>query len=266
MLKAVLERLPRPIRKAIGISLRVGRAAIPPDGLQELEVRGRCASCDRATWFLRCSDAKTASMSRNWPYDELFVRALRSRENYFCLWCGRNYRMRGLASVAKRWLPGADVYEPATYGVFTRNARKSARRYETSEYLPPTLARRAHGARHENIEALTFADATFDLVVTSEVFEHVGDPWAGFREVRRVLRRRGQHVFTVPDRPGHLTARREHAQPVFHIDPLRPEGALVITDFGDDLPNLLRTLGFETTVHHMPADAPVLRVYESTAT
>jgi SAM-dependent methyltransferase len=266
MLKAVLDRLPRPFTEAIGMSLRVARATIPPDGLQELPMRGRCASCDHASWFLRCSDARIASMSRDWPYEESLVRALRSRENYHCIWCGRNYRMRGLAAVAKPWLRGARVYEPATYGVFACGARKSAHTYETSEYLPVASRGRTRGVRHENIEALTFSDASLDLVLTSEVFEHVADPWAGFTEVRRVLRPQGRHLFTVPDRPGSATARRQPGDDVFHIDPLRPEGALVITDFGDDLPNLLLRLGFETTVHHLPADAPVLRVYESIAT
>lgn len=265
MLNALLERLPLLITEAIGMSLRVGKAASPPDGMQKLDIRGRCASCGRSSLFLRCSDGKIASLSRNWPYSEPSVRALRTRENYFCFWCGRNFRMRGLASVAKPWLPGARVYEPATFGVFTRDARKSARIYETSEYFPVGSGSRTRGIRHENIQALTFSDESLDLILTSEVFEHVADPWAGFKEVRRVLRPHGRHIFTVPDIPGSLTARRESAQPVFHIDPLRPEGALVITDFGDDLPNLLRRLGFETTVHNLPAAAPVLRVYESLA-
>jgi SAM-dependent methyltransferase len=266
MVSALLARLPTPITEAIGLSLRVARAASPPDGLVELEQRGRCASCDRASLFLRCSDGKVGAMSSEWPYDRLVVRALRSRENYFCLWCGRNYRMRGLASVARAWLAGARVFEPASFGVFAPRARRSTVAYETSEFLPLEARRPAYGnPRHEDIQALTLADASVDLVLTSEVFEHVADAWAGFKEVRRVLRPTGRHIFTVPDVPGSPTTIRDPHQPVYHIDPLRPEGALVITDFGDDLPDLLRPLGFETTVHFMPAAAPVLRVFESLA-
>jgi SAM-dependent methyltransferase len=174
--------------------------------------------------------------------------------------------MRGLASVAKPWLPAARVYEPATFGVFTQRLQESASSYVISEYLPGggTAGQRG-GPRHEDIEALTFADGTFDLVLTSEVFEHVANPWIGFSEIRRVLRRDGRHIFTVPVVPGRPTATRSPNQPVFHIDPLRTEGALVITDFGGDLANLLSPLGFETTVHLLPPESPVLRVYESVA-
>lgn len=37
-----------------------------------------------------------------------------------------------------------------------------------------------------------------DIVISSEVFEHVADPWQGFREVHRVLKLDGVHIFTVP--------------------------------------------------------------------
>ena len=123
----------------------------------------------------------------------------------------------------------------------------------------------ADGLRHEDIMALTFQDASFDVVITSELFEHVSDPLAGFSEVRRVLRTGGRHIFTVPMVPDTLTASRTQQPAVYHIDPLRPEGTVVITDFGDDLPDLLRPLGFETTTHLLPPLSPVLRVFESRA-
>ena len=158
------------------------------------------------------------------------------------------------------------MYEPAEFGVFTREARRIARTYETSEYAPHRSADlRETPARHEDIQALTFDDDSLDLVITSEVFEHVADPWAGFREIHRVLRAGGRHIFTVPGLPWARTASRDFAQPVLHIDPLRPKGSLVITDFGEDLPALLGPLGFETQVHHLPQAEPVLTVFESTA-
>lgn len=174
--------------------------------------------------------------------------------------------MRELAKAAKPWVAGARVYEAATFGVFTRKARATAAAYETSEYVPELEeVDRVDRPRHEDIQALTFRAASFDLVITSEVFEHVADPWAGFKEVRRVLRRGGRHVFTVPVVPGTLTTRRDRSHPVFHIDPLRREGSLVVTDYGDDLPTLLRPLGFATLVHEVPELDPVLTVFESVA-
>lgn len=47
--------------------------------------------------------------------------------------------------------------------------------------LPPDIE-----ARTASIDALPFADRSFDLVVCCEVLEHLGDPHAGLREVSRV--------------------------------------------------------------------------------
>jgi len=61
-----------------------------------------------------------------------------------------------------------------------------------------------------DLSALPFADASFELVVCTEVLEHVPEPWAVLRELSRVS---APHVFiTVPHEPffriGNLTAGR----------------------------------------------------------
>ena len=112
------------------------------------------------------------------------------------------------------------------------------------------------GVRCEDVERLTFADETFDLVISQDVLEHVSDPDAAFGEIYRVLRPGGRHLFTVPYDPAlpisRTRARRapdgtiEHLlAPQFHGDPIRPQGALVFTDHGADLPERLRRAGFE---------------------
>lgn len=50
----------------------------------------------------------------------------------------------------------------------------------------------------ENAEALSYADASFDVIVCVDVIEHVGRPTALLAELRRVLRRDGSAVFTCP--------------------------------------------------------------------
>ena len=46
--------------------------------------------------------------------------------------------------------------------------------------------------------ALSYDDASIDLILSSDVFEHVPDPYRAHAEVHRVLRPGGHHVFTVP--------------------------------------------------------------------
>jgi hypothetical protein len=85
--------------------------------------------------------------------------------------------------------------------------------------------------------------------------EHVRKPWAGFTEIHRVLKPGGMHFFTVPYREDTVTtARVETSDPenrylkprVYHQDPYRREDSLVYTDFGRDLIDLLKPIGFES--------------------
>ena len=55
--------------------------------------------------------------------------------------------------------------------------------------VEPELAR-------ANLERLPFADEEFDLVLCTQVIEHLLDPAAGVRELARVLKRRGTLVIT----------------------------------------------------------------------
>ena len=66
---------------------------------------------------------------------------------------------------------------------------------------------------------LTYPDASFDLVLTSETLEHVPDLDAALREVRRVLVPGGRHLFTVPRLPG--------VEATFARASLAPDGAIV---------------------------------------
>lgn len=260
---SVLAHLPADV---LSFALRVARARRSVGRVKRLPQVGVCASCGLRSYFVLDANGWLLDRMRSWPYDGGTLDALATRENYFCLWCGRSYRLRTLAAVAGRWLRGARVYEPAVFGAFSRRTMRRAASFITSEFLDGAEPGEvADGRRHEDIRSLSFANASFDLVITSEVFEHVADPWPGFAEVRRVLRPGGRHVFTVPVVRGRPTSSRDGQPAVYHIDPLRPRGSLVETDFGDDLPDLLRDHGFDTAVHDFPRGEPVARVFESVA-
>ena len=124
---------------------------------------------------------------------------------------------------------------------------------------------------------LTYADGSFDLVISQDVMEHVADPVTGFAETARVLRPGGAHLFTIPQDPAlptSVTRTRlvggaiEHLlPPEYHGDPVRPEGALVFTDYGADLPDLIARAGLHLIEHDAPVGhgdaAPLVRVFEA---
>ena len=56
----------------------------------------------------------------------------------------------------------------------------------------------APGISNQNLECLTYANDSFDLVITTDVMEHVRLDRLAHREIHRVLRLAGVYIFTVP--------------------------------------------------------------------
>jgi GT2 family glycosyltransferase len=158
------------------------------------------------------------------------------------------------------------IYELAhmgpIYEIFSRSPHFTWSEY-FEEVTPGTFG--PSGVRCEDVQQLTFKDNTFDLIISQDVFEHVPDPKRGFREIFRVLKPGGYHVFTVPfDRntPKSVTRAiigttkelKHILDPIHHGDPIRSEGALVFSDFGRDLIDTLNSTGFEVEIceRHYP--------------
>ena len=110
-------------------------------------------------------------------------------------------------------------------------------RYAVSGYGLPAGLRSQKGLRRENLERLSFADNSFDLVITADVLEHVGDLKAALFEIARVLKPGGRHVFTVP--VNFSAVRTVPARPGGpHLDGLGGD-APAVRDFGADAQAIL---------------------------
>ena len=119
------------------------------------------------------------------------------------------------------------------------------------------------GVMHQDLMALSFPDRSIDMVMSSDVFEHVPDPYRAHEEVWRVLRPGGRHVFTVPfhqhllldDKRAYLDENGQVVhleEPIYHGDPVRPtEGALVYTIFSLEMLIKLGRLGFDTNLYRL---------------
>lgn len=153
--------------------------------------------------------------------------------------------------------PGLKVYEAQAKGAI-HDALKSLPSYICSEYFtnvePGFFSR--NGVRCEDLQSLSFPDNTFDIIITQAVFEHVRDPDAAWREIYRVLKPGGHHIFTIPYNPDSRTRQRiilDGDRDIFveskvhHGDGIRD--GLVYTDFGYDLPDILERFGLPTTIY-----------------
>lgn len=162
------------------------------------------------------------------------------------------------ALVLEEEFAALSIYEPGKRGPFRRHLRFLPG-YVMSGYGEDA----ADGVRPEDLMALSFPDESFDLVITSDVFEHVRHPYVAFREVHRVLRPGGAHVFTVPGRlplPATTVARVDVSGPedVHLLKPvLHNDLHLVYNDFGADLLDRLKEAGFTTEVVAFSSPDPV---------
>jgi SAM-dependent methyltransferase len=227
-----------------------------------------------------------------WGLTPALAEAFARKESLACTHCGASLRVRRLARVLLETEAGDSPARSISEWVERPHARRlriaEINRIEGlhrflatlpglafSDFQPGTLPdSAAGGVRSEDLTRLTYADASFDLVLTSETLEHVPDLTAALAEVRRVLVPGGRHVFTVPVLPAvpATFARAElsgDGQLIAHAPLIRHPGGdagyPVFTEFGADLAALIERAGFRVEVRFGPTRVDdVAQVYIAT--
>ena len=131
-----------------------------------------------------------------------------------------------------------------------------------SEYLGnavPLGMSDARGIRNEDATMLTFDNESLASVLSFDVFEHIFNYRAAFRECFRVLKSNGTLIFTVPfdvnsdenlERATILENGELHhiLPPEYHGDPLSIDGVLCFRYYGWGMLNELKRIGFREAV------------------
>jgi SAM-dependent methyltransferase len=228
---------------------------------------GFCPACSMLTVFAYSKEAATdlRGLIDDWDYCSSYKDELLARENYFCINCIASIRVRSLSGMILKLIglkscsdlilklsgkKDFKVYETATYNVFRVSKIKTFSNYIISEYFEnEVFGKYVNGVRNENLECLSFEDNTFDVLITSDVLEHVADLDKAISEIYRVLKPNGLHIFTIPVNycldKSIERARIEDgslvnlAKPVMHGDSIRENGILAFRDFGKDVLDFL---------------------------
>jgi GT2 family glycosyltransferase/glycosyltransferase involved in cell wall biosynthesis/SAM-dependent methyltransferase len=134
---------------------------------------------------------------------------------------------------------------------------------QLSQYKPrrPLGKRLARGVTNQNLECLTFEGGSLDIVITSDVMEHVRLDDRAHREIHRILRLGGVYIFTVPhirawqqtlvriqiNDPDDPSKDTHLLEPEYHGDANSDEGlgSIAYRTYGLDLDAYLSELGFE---------------------
>lgn len=223
--------------RTISKTARQGKRAL--SNLSKLKVR-TCKVCERLSIFLRTYDTQEAEC---------------------CIRCGANLRYEMLAQLIRsefgdelQSMNVMDLDPSSPLRHILGNAASCVRTY----YKPGAefgSTRAIDGAQAEDITCLTLASESLDLIVSSDVLEHVPDLRRAFTESARVLRPGGMHLFTVP--VSRVTERRailadtgiQYLLPAeYHLDPLDPNGILAFWNVGFDLPEVMADVGLVISI------------------
>ncbi|MES2625104.1 MAG: class I SAM-dependent methyltransferase [Pseudomonadota bacterium] len=223
---------------------------------------GYCFSCSRQVDFMidyNYSDGETVNGLRipNW------------RERVTCPFCGLNNRIRASLQFLEETLgcqPTSAIYISEQTTPLYDHMQKKYAGLIGSEYLADRVSFGSvdpvSGLRNESITKLSFADASFDFVLSFDVFEHIPEYHKALQECFRVLKPGGRLLFTVPFRLDNQTnlvratvdaeGNVQHLmEPEYHGDPISNAGCLCFYHFGWQLLDELKDCGFKTAAAHI---------------
>jgi SAM-dependent methyltransferase len=175
------------------------------------------------------------------------------RENYKCIKCGSSPRQRTLINALNVFVPGwkeLTIHESSPSTVSSAYIKLQSANYSASHFFPDIpIGSYFNGFRCEDLSRMTFNQESIDLFITQDVFEHVIEPIDAFREIARVLKPGGAHVFTLGWSPGTLRSEprsimhnggiKHLKEPLYHGNPIDDKGSLVTWNWGIDLPDII---------------------------
>lgn len=197
---------------------------------------------------------------------KFLVTAAWLRDFYFCDNCRSIPRQRHINHILDRFFPGWErlcVHESSPSNDFVK---RWCHHYSCSQFLEGVSpGEEARGWRCEDIERLTFPADTFDLFITQDVMEHIFHPDRAFRQIMRVVKPGGAHVFTAPKHKNlRFSRRRAHLDsngltvfdldPQYHGNPVGDGRSLVTWDYGDNFERLIWEWCKYATVTYMTRD------------
>jgi SAM-dependent methyltransferase len=238
-----------------------------------------CDVCGRLGPMLYRQRVVPPRLVELWGLSPREAEALRRKESNDCWSCGAKLRCRRLARALLDLLGGetpmrslrdwsrGDQARALQIAEINRidgihETLSSLPGWVASEYVEgASLGSVRDGVRCEDLQGLSYEDGRFDLVLSSETLEHVPDLDRALRELHRVLRPGGAHVFTAPVRPGlaqgFARTMMQADGSIEHLAPLlcHPGGDVgypVFHEFGRDFPERLTAAGFDVEVRFGP--------------
>ena len=190
------------------------------------------------------------------------------RDHFKCSNCNSIPRERALMLTIKREFPNwkeLEIHEssPGNRG-HSITLKTHVKNYiETQFFVDKPLGAFVNGVQNQDLENQTFNDVAFDLVITSDVMEHIYQPEKAFKEIHRTLKIGGAHIFSVPIINKHKKTQRWANkgkdgmpeflfEPEWHGNPVDKMGSPVTMHWGYDIIDYIKKhTGAESKIEYI---------------
>lgn len=183
---------------------------------------------------------------------------------------GKNLPVRSIAELGKQDQLGARCLDTDSFSQTSRLLKHLPDHVRSSFVTNVSFGTELEANRYNiNLEKIDFPDESFDIVLTSDVAEHIRDIDRAHREIYRILRKGGTYIFTAPYDPEcathHVlvdttTSEDKYLVPAqLHGDPLTG-GILAYRVFGRQIFVDLEKIGF--TVEFLAVNDTSLGIFD----
>ena len=183
----------------------------------------------------------------DWQISQYEVEYIDKQQGLSCLRCNSNLRSMALAMSIMKCLGYKSLFQDF---VKEKNIQK-LKILEINEagnltkFLSQIPGHVLKSYPEIDMMNLPFTDNLFDLVVHSDVLEHIKNPVRGLSECYRVLKPGGFCNFTVPMIVDRMTRSRAGLSASYHGSGDNPSDMLVYTEYGSDAWKHLIQAGFK---------------------
>ena len=188
-----------------------------------------------------------------WQLSEAEVAYINRQQGFHCVKCKNNLRAMALAHAI------ATAYEftgeLSCFAIAKRLKDISILEINPAGQLTPILSKMPNHRLIEypehDMTCLDFESEFFDLVIHSDTLEHIKEPIDALSECRRVLKKTGRCIFTIPIVIDRLTKSRRGMKSSYHGSPGEGcEDLLVYTEYGADFWKSVLEAGFGSVMIH----------------
>ncbi len=233
--------------------------------------RGHCFACGEYVEFKE-DRIITSQLAKTWNIPTNVVQAFNFRESMWCSNCQNTFRTRQMAKALVDVFGNKHVRslkELTMAGSFRKkkiaeinscgNLHSILKKLPGLYYSEFQKYKKLIGVENEDLQDLSYKNDFFDVILTSDTLEHIPNLNKALKEIYRVLKPNGYHIFTTPVILHRETVDRIKVGDDGKLQKMLPdsyhgsgeEDNLVYREFGGDVVNILEKFKFSVKIFNL---------------